>query len=268
MRCLREQKWERKKRQNAGGAPELRYRSHEPSNKRWCPENYKAKGQSRSSGVYAERLLVGRCQPFSWHACAVTLLYFIHLPHPRSSPERTVALPRSDYILPWGKERKGYSRGHSTGGQQLCLLLVSRVAEQGGCPATCLSGASGPKCAESSSGPRAVASAPSCRSLYLVPGSPGGMCGKRRLWGPVSRDPGRQNQEAAWSSQTPWLSGIRWQQIPQMPRSNLWGLFLRCTSLFCFSAKALFQSSGTVCSLLELRTIFRKQHVKPFSNWL
>ena len=45
--------------------------------------NCKVKGQSRSSGVYSERLLAGRCQPFSWQACAVTLLYFIHLPYPQ-----------------------------------------------------------------------------------------------------------------------------------------------------------------------------------------
>lgn len=45
--------------------------------------NCKVKGQSQSSGVYSERLLAGRCQPFSWQACAVTLLYFIHLPYPQ-----------------------------------------------------------------------------------------------------------------------------------------------------------------------------------------
>lgn len=95
------------------------------------------------------------------------------------------------------------------------------------------------------SGSKAVALAPSHLPLSLALGIPCLICGNRRLWGPVSRDPGRQSWDAAWTSQRPWPKDITVARIPnrsQRPRSDLPGLSLRGPSLSCLSAMAASSS--------------------------
>lgn len=231
MRCLREQKWERKKRQNAGGAPELRYPGLMSVQQEVVPRNYKAKGQSEAEWSLCwkgscRQVLPSPGKHVLWHCYTLSIFHT-----PRSSPERTVALPRSDYILPWGKERKGYSRGHSTGGQQLCLLLVSRVAEQGGCPATCLSGAwtqVGRKQQwAKGSGLSSILPLP-----LFVPGSPGECVGREGFEARRGRGSWRQNQgEAATEAVRLHGSVAYGDNSSRCPGQTFGGLFLRCTSL-------------------------------------
>ena len=273
MRCLREQKWERKKKQDAGGAPELRYKSHEPSNKRWCPVELQGQGPEPKQWSLLWKALGRQVSafPLASMCCDIAIIYPSSIPLDPvlrgqwHCPEVTISFleARKERGIPGVTALEVNSYAY-------CLYQVW-LSEQD-CPSHMPEQSFWTQVFRKQqwvkgSGLSSVLPFP----LFDL-GIPCGLCGDRRLWGPVSRDPGRQNQEAASSSQTPWPSDILWQWISQMPRSDLSGLFLRCTSLSCFSAKAssssLFQSPGTVFSLLELRTIFRKQHMKPFSNWL
>ena len=251
MRCLREQKWEIKKRQNAGGVPELRYRSREPSNKRWCPVELQGQGTEPKQWSLLWKAL-GRQVPaflLASMCCDIAILYPSSIPPDPvlrgqwHCPEVTISFleARRERGIPGLTALEVNSYAY-------CLYQVwlSKETAQ-----PCLSRASGPKCSESSSGSRAAASAPFNLSLYLVLGAPCGICGNRRLWRPVSRDPGNRTRKLPEADSTAqWHSVTRFPRCPgQIFQGFFWDVLLSSASqprhlpLPCFSPLELFALS-------------------------